>query len=235
MERYIVIIGLLLAFALGCSEAEDKMFDDTATIYFDLSGNELDSIVYSFAKTTDTMHVVEVPLEIAGYAADYDRHFEVVVDETVSTAEVGKHFKALETSYVLPKGEFTTKLPVTVYSMDKLLDSVVVDIVLKIVLNDDFPNQLFNRQQACIKVSNMLQKPAIWDLIYGRKYFGTYSKTKYKLILQVCGIDELPAYSGTNRYLLKGYGMKMQNYFRENYPVYDENRQIIDPNWNIIF
>ena len=81
----------------------------------------------------------------------------------------------------------------------------------------------------------MLEKPGMWDLVYGKKYFGTWSKTKYKLILQVCGVEELPAYNGPNRYLLKGYGMKMQNYFKENYPVYDENGQVIESDWAIIF
>lgn len=234
--RNILYLSVFLAvFGVACSTSDESMYEGSSSIYFDLSGNEIDSIVYSFAKTTDTSHIIEIPLEIAGYAVDYDREFLVVVDKDLSTAEEGKHFEALNSSYILPKDEFTTVLPLTVYSTDKLLDSVVVDVVLRLVPNDDFPNNFSDRQLARIRVSNMLSKPSMWDVVYGRKYFGTWSKTKYKLILQICEIDDLPPYNGPNRYLLKGYGMKMQNYFRENYPVYDENNQIIDPNWTIIF
>lgn len=236
MEKFLIIIGLLFSLASGCADHGEETFDSSATmIYFDLSGSQEDSIVYSFAKTVEMTHVIEVPVEIAGYPADYDRHFQVVANESLSTAKAGTHYKALEDSYVLPKGAFTTNVPITVYGADKLLDSVAVSIALQIVANEDFPNSFTKRQQALIKVSNMLEKPQMWDLIYGRKYFGTWSKTKYKLILQVCEIEELPVYNGPNRYLLKGYGMKMQNYFKEHYPVYDEDGVIIEPNWNIIF
>ena len=236
MKKFVTIIGLLFFLGSGCADQGEEMFDSTATtIYFDLSGAQADSIVYSFAKTVETSHVIEVPVEIAGYPADHDRYFRVVVDEALSTAKASIHYKALEDLYVLPKGTFTANVPVTVYSTDKLLDSVAVSIALQIVANDDFPNDFAKSQQALIKVSNMLEKPSMWDMVYGRKYFGTWSKTKYKLILQICGIEELPVYNGPNRYRLKGYGMKMQNYFREHYPVYDENEQVIEPDWTIIF
>ena len=229
-----IIISFCFALLAACSDNE-KMYDGSTAIYFNLSGNEVDSIVWSFAKTTDTLHVIDIPLEITGYPADYDRYFQIVVDKDLSTAEEGKHFQTLDNSYLLPSDEFAVNLPLTVYSTDKLLDSVTVDIVLRVIPNSDFPNTFSDRQSARVRLSNMLTKPAMWDNVYGRKYFGTWSKTKYKLILQVCEIDELPVYNGPNRYLLKGYGMKMQNYFRENYPVYDENNQIIDPNWTITF
>ena len=236
MVKFFIIIGLLLFLGSGCTDQVEERFNNTATtIYFNLSGAQADSIVYSFAKVVENSHVIEVPVEIAGYPADYDRHFRVAVDETLSTAKVGLHYDALEESYVLPKGTFTTKVPVTVYSTDKLLDSVAVSIALQIVAKDEFPNDFSKRHQALIKVSNMLEKPGMWDLVYGKKYFGTWSKTKYRLIFQVCGVEELPAYNGPNRYLLKGYGMKMQNYFKENYPVYDENGQVIESDWAIIF
>lgn len=153
MEKFIIIIGLLLFLGSGCANSREEMFDNTATtIYFDLSGAQTDSIVYSFAKTVENSHVIEVPVEIAGYPAGHDRYFRVEVDETLSTAKVGTHYEALEDLYVLSKGSFTTSVPVMVYCTDKLLDSVAVSIALQIVTNDDFPNGFAKRQQALIKV-----------------------------------------------------------------------------------
>ena len=235
MKNYYFILGLMILCWQGCSNEEEKLFSDTATIYFDLSDSQLEGIVYSFAKTTATEHVVEVPVEIAGYASDHDRKFLVKVDPERSTAVEGKHYKALEAYYTLPPGEFATSVPVTVMSEDRLLDSVEVCLTLQLLPEGDFVNRRSDRQEAEIRISNILQKPAIWDQVYGRKYFGPYSRTKYKLILEVCKIDELPAWGHANRYKLMGLGMAMQNYFTENYPVYDENGKIIEPNWTITY
>lgn len=232
----IVVPVVAALFALnGCSQSDEQFYHDSATIYFDLSGASRDSIVYSFAKTTAKEHVVEIPLEIAGYSSDADRIFRVVVDAQSSTAKEELHYKPLDEHYVLPAGSFRTVLPVTVYSADPLLEEKAVDIRLKIVPTDDFQNEMADRQQARIRVSNMLEKPRLWDNVYGPKHFGPYSKVKYKLILEVCGIDEIPAWGSSNRQLLVGYGFLMQNYFLENYPVYDENGQVIEYNWNISY
>lgn len=236
MKRYNGLMALLLLFCLvACNETQEKFFDDTATLYFNLSEIQKDSIIWSFAKTIDQEHVVEIPLEIAGYKTDYDRYYKVRVNEELTTAKPGIHYKTLADNYVLPRESFTAVLPVTVYCKDLLLDSVAVGLQIDIVPSDDFANITLDRQTVRISVSNFLQKPSMWDNVYGRKYFGTYSKMKHKLILQVCHLEDLPPYGSATRNSLVGYGMVMKNYFEENYPVYDENNQIIEPNWNITY
>lgn len=236
MKRYNYWMALLLLFGLiSCEKSQEKFFDDTATIYFNLSGVQKDSIVWSFARTIAQEHVVEIPLEIAGYTTGYDRSFKVRVNEELTTAKAGIHYKPLADSYTLPRESFTAVLPVTVYCKDLLLDSVAVGLQIDIVPSDDFANATLDRQTVRISVSNFLQKPSMWDAVYGRKYFGTYSKVKHKLILQVCRLEELPPYGTATRNKLVGYGMVMKNYFEENYPVYDENHQIIEPNWSITY
>ena len=236
MKKYICWTAVLwIILAAACDSTQEKFFDDTASIYFDLADSQKDSISWSFAKTTDEEHVVKIPLEIAGYAVAYDRKYKVKVDESRTTAKEGLHYKALEDEYVLPRDSFVSVLPVTVYCKDLLLDSVAVALQINLVPTEDFANETLDRQTVRICVSNFLQKPSLWDMIYGRKYFGPYSKVKHKLILQVCQLKDLPPYGSDTRNLLVGYGMVMKNYFEENYPVYDEKNQIIEPNWNITY
>lgn len=234
MKSYkIWLWGVFLVFGVACSQENEKMFDDQPTIYFNLKGVETDSILYSFAKTTAKEHVVEVPIEIAGYSAGRDRRFKIVADEKRTTAKPEKHFKALEEYYVLPAGKFTTKVPVTFYCTDPLLDSVAVDLYLQILPTEDFGNGLADRQEARIQVSNLLLMPKIWNA-WWKRYFGPYSKTKHKLILEICKIDEIPDTNDGERFKWQGYGLTMLNYFKENYPVYDENGQIIE-GWTVTY
>lgn len=236
MKKYSWWIAILAAcFWGGCSDSNEKFFNDTASLYFDLTGSSVDSIVYSFAKTTATEHIVEIPVEIAGYQTDYDRKYKVVVDESRTTAKEGVHYKALDEYYVLPAASFTATLPVTIYATDRLLDTVQVYLQLKIEPTEDFGNVTLDRQQARIQVSNMLQKPSIWDQVYGPKYFGPYSRTKYKLILEVCQVDDLPQWGSANRQKMMAMGWLMQSYFKDHYPVYDENNQVIEYSWPISY
>lgn len=219
----------------SCSDSNEKFYSDTATLYFNLSGSQVDSIVYSFAKTTAKMHIVEIPVEIAGYKTDYDRHYKVVVDESRTTAKKGLHYEALEEYYTLEAGRFKDSLPIVVYATDRLLDSVEVYLQVRIEPTDDFSHLTLDRQTARVKVSNMLQKPSIWNGVYGPKYFGPYSRVKHKLILEVCQVEDLPAWGAANRQLMMAMGWRMQTYFRENYPVYDENNQVIEYSWPISY
>lgn len=237
MKRYSYwMIGMLLLVMAACESGQEKFFDDTASIYFNLSDTQKDSITWSFAKTVAQEHMVEIPLEIAGYSTDYDRKYKVEVDEGRTTAKAGLHYKALEEEYVFPKGSFKANFPLVVYCKDLLLDSVAVCVQINLIPSEDFGNITADRQTVKVCVSNFLQKPSMWDNVYGKKYFGpAYSRVKHKLILQVCKLDDLPAYNSSTRNLLVGYGMVMKNYFEENYPVYDENSQIIEPNWTITY
>ena len=225
-------IGLSL---VACQTNDEKLFSDSSSIYFDLNGVDKDSIVWTFAKTTDVEHVLEIPLEIAGYQANHDRTFKVKVNHELTTAQEGLHYKAIQEEQILPKNSFTTVLPITLYYKDKTLDNQSVSLQLDIIPNENFRNETIDRQTVCIKISNYLPKPKYWDMIYGPNYFGEYSKVKHKLILSVCGLDELPRYKYENRKALCGYGYVMKNYFETNYPVYDENNQIIEYNWDISF
>lgn len=235
MKRINLFIIILFAiWASGCSSSQEKFFEDEPTVYFNISGAQKDSIMLSFAKTTAKEITYEVPIEIAGYPSGSERKFMVSVDKELSTAKEGEHYKKLEDYYTIGVNEFTGVVPVTFFCTDPLLDERAVDLVLNIVATSDFNNGLADRQTCRLKVSNILLMPGSWA--WWSKNFGVYSKVKHKIILEQCGISEIPDKpEGTKRYKWQGYGNVVLNYCKENYPIYDENNQIIEPNWVVKF
>lgn len=227
----LLITVLLITIVSSCNTEEEKFFNDQPTIYFKISETQRDSILLSFAKTTAKEMIYEIPVEIAGYAATNQRKFKVAVDEKITTATVGTHYKALEAEYTIEPNAFTGKIPVTFYCTDATLDEKFVHLALRIVPTDDFGCGMADRQLCKLSVSNILLKPGSWDGWWSR-YFGVYSKVKHKIILEQCNISEIPdSPEGNKRYRWQGYGNVVLNYCKENYPVYNENNQIIEPNW----
>ena len=62
-------------------------------------------------------------------------------------------------------------------------------------------------------------------------YMGTYSKVKHEYCIRILGVDFPANYDGfaaTYEYWQQA-GKYMSQYFEENYPIYDENGNAIEP------
>ncbi|WP_455511166.1 DUF4843 domain-containing protein [Butyricimonas paravirosa] len=231
MERYIWTLVVLLSLSLcGCDDNNEKMYSGDSTLYLNLSSTELDSVVCSFVETTENKIIVNIPVEITGYAAPVDRSFGLRVNEANTTAIAGKHYEALQDQYILEKNAYSMNVPVTIlYSGD--LDSLTMRLELELVPGGDFAAGIPSRQKVMLSISNQVPTVVYWSYIYA-SYFGKYSKVKHRYMLSELKLkkleDSIEYYYSADRKLLEAYGLHMNNFFAEH-QIYDEYGKLIEP------
>lgn len=232
-------IRLLLAFAtilalFSCQENDMSDYTGKDAVYFQYSSDwsdSKDSIVYSFAGKESNEGIVNLQVNLMGNTTDYDRTVKLTVATSQTTAKEGLHYKALENAYMLKAGENQVIIPITVYNTDESLETTPVKLVVDLAESDDLSLGIKGRTRAVITISNILSKPSWWDEANMDYYMGSYSKVKHEYCIRILGQDFPANYDGffdTYEYWQQA-GVYMSQYFKENYPIYDENGNAIEP------
>ncbi|PKO99829.1 MAG: hypothetical protein CVU13_04700 [Bacteroidetes bacterium HGW-Bacteroidetes-8] len=211
----------------SCSYNDLKTYNDKTSLYF--AGDT--DIDFSFTKYRGgSTAVIMVPIEIGGYKSDVDRSFKMELVNDSTTATPALHFKNPGTSFIMPKDSFKVHLPLEIYNTDPELKNSKVRVYLRIIPNETFINGVNYKQSLSVYISNILIKPKIWDSVYSM-FFGVYSQNKHRKILEICDISEVPDVydGGSYNYKWNAFGRAVNNFYRDNYPQYDENNQIIEP------
>lgn len=178
--KYFVLGSISFLSLYSCQEAELKLYEQDANIYFNLSQSDRDSIVYTFAyDMTKVVDTVYIPVRITGYRIPESRIYRVYVEQDSSTAEQDVHYKALETDYSLATNAGATNFPLIVYNVSDL-EEKSVSILLKLQKTDDFGIDNPNIIRARVVLSARLEKPNWWDM-----WLDNYSRVKHQLFLLV--------------------------------------------------
>lgn len=222
---YIILLAFILPF-VGCKKAVPTLFAESDGIYF----NTGDSLTYTFAKfpnrLTDTL---KIPVSVLGNAVNTDR--EIIVEKGTApdaNAIEGVHYKLLP-PYKMPAGKFSTVIPVVIYRTGDL-DSITATFILQLKANDKFQAGITSKTSLKVKVG-YLQKPPTWGEFGGLQWagysanFGTWTKTKYKVILDALydpvsdsTVSEFPYPRTSPPAIYIQYLQLVKNYIRTNYP-----------------
>lgn len=227
MKKEIIYILLVVLSIAGCKEDVPTLFNEPDGIYFSASS---DSVAYTFAKYPSRMKdTLKLPVTILGQAAGTDRTItiEKVVAPDVNATE-GVHYKLLG-PYTMPANKFSMVLPVLIYKTPDM-DSLTITFILQLKENENFHSGISSKTSLKIKVG-YLQKPSTWGEFAGTQWagystnFGTWTKTKYKVILDALydpvsdtTVSEFPytRFSAPSSYIQ--YLQIVKNYIRTNYP-----------------
>lgn len=229
MKKLLCIILISTALA-GCKENINNGFESEGAVYFQLNrsqwSDQRDSISYSFVGNPDPQATLDVRVMLMGDAAEHARQVRVAVDATRTTATEGTHYKALEGSYTLPAGAFYTDIPLTLYKTDDLEErSRTLTLVLEPTAGLGLG--VTARTTARIIISNTLTRPNDWDdlMVY---LFGPWSRVKHEKCVELTGItfEEGASYDFT---YVTNAAKLVNRWFTENYPVRDENGDVIEP------
>jgi len=229
MKKEIITI-LLLAIGtafVACKQVSPALFKEKDGIYFNAAS---DSIAYTFAKYPHrSVDTLQIPVSVLGKPVDADREITVqtVVDSNINAKE-GIHYKLLS-PYKMPANQVSTLLPVVIYRTGDL-DSLTATFVLSVKPNDNFELGITSKSIIKLKTA-YLQKPATWGDLTGLQWagystnFGTWTKTKYKLILDALydpGGDTTVSEFNTTRFntpvIYLQYLQVARNYIRTKYP-----------------
>ena len=227
--RILTIITILLATTtwIGCKEDVPAMFNQQDGIYFNSSS---DSLFYSFAKYPNrTADTVKLIANVLGNAAPVDREItiEKITGAGINAVE-GLHYKLLP-PYKMPANTYSATLPIVVYRTAEM-DSIPVTLGLKLAPNNAFNAGITTKTSIKINVG-YLQKPPTWGEIGGSQWagysanFGTWTKTKYKVILDALydptsdsTVSEFPYNRFAAPAISIQYLQLVKNYIRTRYP-----------------
>lgn len=235
MNRVIIYIMLLAGICLhGCQENDKMTYEAKSSVYFQLSEEygktDLDSMIYTFAKGTKVTDTVDLKVKIIGEAVGYDRYFKVEVVDEITSVEQELHYSPLSTEFKVAADSFRGSVPVIIHNTDPELRDTVLCLGLRIVPSSDFDLGVQEKAIAKLYVTDQLTEPATWSRFL-KYFFGTYNRTKHKVFMELTGKefpeDLMEAYGEYG--LWKSYGTYLNNYFVENYPVYDEDGEIVEP------
>lgn len=223
---YTILFACMLPF-IGCKEDVPTLFAEPDGIYFSASS---DSVSYTFAKYPNrTQDTLKLPVTVLGKAAGTDRTITI---EKVTASDVnaieGVHYKLLG-PYTFPANKVSTTIPVVVFRTPDM-DSLTMTFVLQLKSNESFQSGVSSKTSLKIKVG-YLQKPPTWGEYTGTQWaghstnFGTWTKTKYKLILDVLydpvsdtTVTEFPYPRTSAPVMYAQYLQIVKNYIRTNYP-----------------
>lgn len=191
--KFNVFIGCLalVSFLFGSCEREGvTMYEESPTVYFGESYRS-----YTFVENMDRIKIgfdtIKLPLQISGSAVDRVREvvMEAVLDDTLHTAEadmfsVGKGF--------IEANEYKGYIPLRVNYL-RVLDDSVYQIRLRLVANKDFPGVDLYGYTFTVSLTNKLTQPSNWSRI--KNYFGPYSNSWYRFILETTGLTSIPYWS----------------------------------------
>ena len=229
MKKEIIVI-LLVAIGVAfvaCKQVSPALFKEKDGVYFNASS---DSIAYTFAKYPHrSVDTLQIPVSVLGNPVNEDREIlvQTVADSNINAKE-GIHYKLLS-PYKMPANKVSALLPVVIYRTGDL-DSLTATFVLSVKPNDNFELGITSKSTIKVKTA-YLQKPASWGELGGIQWagystnFGTWTKTKYKLILDALydpGGDTTVSEFNISRYsppvIYLQYLQVVKNYIRTKYP-----------------
>ena len=222
-----ILFATMVSFA-GCKEDVPTVYAEQDGIYFSAAS---DSVSYSFAKyPSRTKDTLKLPVTVLGMPAGVER--TITVEKGTASgvnATEGVHYKLLG-PYKMPANSISTVIPVVIYRTPDM-DSLVMTFVLQLKANESFQSGISSKTSLKVKVG-YLQKPSTWGE-YGSTLwwagnsanFGTWTKTKYKVILDALydpgsdtTITEFPYSTFGPPAIYLQYKQVVRNYIRTNYP-----------------
>ena len=240
MKNKFLLGGILIVLFVGagCKPESPTPFSSPSSLYFGapnvFSLNYTSGTTFSFAtyphRTVDTF-MVQVTL--SGNPSPKDRSFSMAtLDTTAANAVEGTDYLLLP-SYTFPANATSVNIPV-ILNRTPILDSIALNFYLKIAPNKDFSASTNSQSVYHIQVT-YLQKPSTWDNLPSgvtgwagvKTNFGTWTKTKYLLILNALynpvtdsSVASFPYYSAAGQYppVFTQYLQMVKNYINVNYP-----------------
>jgi len=178
------ILFITVSLLTGCSKSELALYNSRASVYFELSAGQRDSMLYTFAytpeKAADTLFL---PVKLEGLRTGADRSFILSIDPDSSTAVEGKHYAPLAPSYSIPAGEGICYVPLVLYNTDSSLQTTAVSIQFYLEGSSDLGISMPKLCKARLVFSSKLERPDWWSMWMG----DYYSQVKHQLFIIVTG------------------------------------------------
>ncbi len=226
---YLLLAGFI--FFQACSDNEQMIYTDKASLYFPDYTTEADSLTYSFQISRQEIDTLYINVKLLGQVLERNGKYQITTGKQ-STAIAGEHYVALPETFEFRKGKSVESFPLIVMNKGSELDEKTVMLELSLTATEDFDLGYPNKLKMRVMLTNQLIKPTYWDdLLY--LYFGEYSKVKHTQCMTMMDHDfpltkeECYNYANLNGYR---YWMNWGRAVCEYYAIHkveDENGNLI--------
>ena len=231
-----IIYSLLFSMTFtSCASDEDFFYQDEPRVR--LVGDYIwavgtDSISFSFVSYPNaTEQTFSVDAQIMGNTADRDRTANISVDTQKTTADASLY--TVPQTVIVPAGQTKGTFQVTIRRDASLLQKTA-RLCIKVADSSDFKTGVNEENHLTIIWNDILSKPNNWaDL---EPFFGTYSNTKYRFMLENAGgVGEFST-DTMSWALLNSLRIRFQNLLNDynaahpGSPLTDENGQMVSFN-----
>lgn len=193
---YILFIAAALTLVAlpSCKQQPIMDYQQEAGVYFANFSSKF-TFVEHLDKLEEGHAVLNIPVRITGLASDQRRTFKAIVYEDKELFEDNELIPADADMYTIGEGYveagmYDGTLPLTINYRPKM-DEKEYTVFLTIIPTDDFPVVDLFGQPVGITFGNVITKPENWNSKLQR-YFGNYSNSWYKQILEWTGLSSLP-------------------------------------------
>jgi len=191
--HYILCLLSVLLFSSCAKDLEP--YENQPQVYFferatDLNKTRITTKSFSFMSfpSTVTKDTLKIKVKTMGYPADYDRVVRGKLIAEGTTAVEGVNFDFIDG--VVKAGQVEGQLWILLYRTADI-KSRSLQLNLGIAETKDFKPGVVEDNFFSVSWSDNLVKPSNWDgFISLSAFFGTYSTTKYRFIIDVLGITE---------------------------------------------
>ncbi|UYQ94117.1 DUF4843 domain-containing protein [Chitinophaga horti] len=211
-----LLISCLIATGLaGCSEDRLDLYNQNtegASIYFKEKFDNLSDrnastpfenkyITMGYTPLTLTDTIIIVPVAFTGLAADTDRTYEVEVIDSLTSMEQGVDYEFMK-PFVMKAGRYIDTIQIRLFRSQRMRDTTL-DLRLLLKANGNFNTNVplkmnyagtyqGNVVTYAVSANDITGKPFLWTSptykTFTEGYFGTYSKTKLLLMLDVLNV-----------------------------------------------
>jgi len=244
---YLVLLGVLVQ---SCKEDHLDLYNQEesgAAIYFQSAYSTNTSYMpFSFGYLASNIQdsIIQIPVAVTGNLKDYDRPFAIRIDSTTMTA--GVHYDIVGTPMVRANRIVDT-LKIKLHRTADIQEKGV-DLFFSLVENEYFHTNIPFRYISGtiyplldyhLYLDDIADVPYLWTTFSGKSliltYWGSYSKVKVDLMLQVLKVDPgyfyNPAYKLSVQQLMN-WGNYMKYWLSTEKAAgrvyYDENGKVID-------
>ncbi|MEJ2881785.1 DUF4843 domain-containing protein [Pedobacter sp. GR22-6] len=189
------ILCLLFVLLVSSCAKDLEPYENQPQVYFferatDLNKTRITTKSFSFMSfpSTVTKDTLKIKVKTMGYPADYDRVVRGKLIAEGTTAVEGVNFDFIDG--VVKAGQVEGQLWILLYRTADI-KSRSLQLNLGIAETKDFKPGVIEDNFFSVSWSDNLVKPSNWDgFISLSAFFGTYSTTKYRFIIDVLGITE---------------------------------------------
>lgn len=179
MKNIIVLLAAVMLMT-ACKKEQIPVFTNPENhIYFNLAPYGFqDSMIYTFAyhpeRAKDT---VWVPVRISGNRVGSPLTYSAKIIDSLSSAQINKHYEPLKNEYTFPADSGWYKFPVVLYSVDTMLLLRSYAVTIQLLPGANVGTAFTQQNTVRIVFSSKLEKPGWWDQCPQ----GPYSIVKHQL------------------------------------------------------